>query len=314
MLMHETLLCLKALCTTSLALDQLAEIQPTLFPTLLAMLFDDEKKGPSEFTTRNIITSLLFTYLSSGPSSELCNRARNLLSYLRDPVPPEASQPPGFIASMYRPRPYRMWVREMANVTKEVFWIFIHHSNIIPSSPEYDATDQSYFTKHFPRDRPPVAAAPHVGGVEWDATNYLASHLDLINGIIASLPSCQDRNSLRRELHDCGVEKCFGVSWRTCKEKFYGAVHIGLATWIGAAAEDGWDVRLVQQGPDADESLRFSPRKKKAGADDAPPRLEMPRLELGVGVGGGGGGGRGGGGGGGEGESGDGDGDGGGWL
>lgn len=280
MLMHETLLCLKALCTTSLALNQLAEIQSTLFPILLAMLFDDEKKGPSEFTTRNIITSLLFTYLSSAPPSDLSSRARNLLSHLRDPSPPEASQPPGFIASMCRPRPYRMWVREMANVTKEVFWIFIHHSNIIPSSPECDAADKSYVTKHFPRDRPPVAAAPHVGGVEWDATNYLASHLDLINGIIASLPSCQERNNLRRELSDCGVEKCFGVSWRTCKEKFYGAVHIGLATWVGAASEDGWDVRLVQQGPDAEESLRFSPRKKKAGVDDGPPRLEMPKLKL----------------------------------
>lgn len=300
MLMHETLLCLKALCTTSLALDQLAAIQSTLFPVLLAMLFDDEKKGPSEFTTRKIITSLLFTYLSTAPPSELPNRARTLLSHLRDPSPPEESQLPGFISSMHRPRPYRLWAREMINVTKEVFWIFIHHSNIIPYSPDRDVSEKSYVTRHFPRDRPPVAAAPHVGGVEWDATNYLASHLDLVNGIIASLPSCQERNDLRRQFYDCGVEKCFGVSWRTCKEKFYAAIHIGLATWVGAAAEDGWDVRLVQQGPDVEESLRMSPRKKKPGADDAPPRLEMLKLDLdarggesagmGAGAGGGGGG------------------------
>lgn len=281
MLMHETLLCLKALCTTSLALDQLATIQSTLFPVLLAMLFDGEKKGPSEFTTRNIITSLLFTYLSTAPPSNLPTRARTLLSYLRDPSPPEASQPPGFIASMHRPRPYRMWAKEMVNVTKEVFWIFIHHSNIIPYTPDCDAAEKSYITNHFPRDRPPVAAAPHVGGVEWDATNYLASHLDLINGIIASLPSRQERNDLRREFNDCGVEKCFGVSWRTCKEKFYGAIHIGLATWVGAAAEDGWDVRLVKEGPDIEERVRLSPRKNKAGADDGPPKLDMPNLELG---------------------------------
>ena len=282
MLLHETLLCLKALCTTSLALDQLSAIQPTLFPVLLAMLFDSEKKGPSEFTTRNIITSLLFTYLSSAPPSDLPTRARVLLSYLRDPSPPEASQPPGFIASMHRSRPYRLWAKEMSNVTKEVFWIFIHHSNIIPSPSDGDGADKSYVAKHFPRDRPPVAAAPHVGGVEWDATNYLASHLDLINGIIASLPSRQERNDLRSEFNDCGMEKSLGASWRTCKEKFYGAIHIGLATWIGAAAEDGWDVSLVKQGPQIREMARSSPRKPRGGGkDEGPPRLEMLKLEIG---------------------------------
>lgn len=279
--MHETLLCLKALCTTSLALDQLSVIQPTLFPVLLAMLFDGEKKGPSEFTTRNIITSLLFTYLSTAPPSDLPTRARILLSYLRDPSPPEASQPPGFIASMHRPRPYRLWTKEMVNVTKEVFWIFIHHSNIIPYTLDCNAAEKSYVNNHFPRDRPPVAAAPHVGGVEWDATNYLASHLDLINGIIASLPSREERNNLRAKLNDCGVEKCLGVSWRTCKEKFYGAIHIGLATWIGAAAEDGWNIELVKQGPQTNELASVSPRKKRGREiDEGPPKLEMLDLEI----------------------------------
>lgn len=281
MLLHETLLCLKALCTTSLALDQLSAVQSTLFPVLLAMLFDGEKKGPSEFTTRNIITSLLFTYLCTSPPSDLTARARTLLSYLRDPSPPEASQPPGFIASMHRSRPYRLWSKEMTNVTKEVFWIFIHHSNIIPYTPDADAAGQSYTANHFPRERPPVAAAPYVGGVEWDATNYLTSHLDLINGIIASLPTSQERNDFRRELKDCGMEKCFGVSWRTCKEKFYGAVHIGLATWIGAAAEDGWDIRFVKEGPRNDEVVYLSPKKRRGGGDDGPPKLNMLNLDLG---------------------------------
>lgn len=31
----------------------------TLFPALLAMLFGEDKKGPSEFTTRGIIINLL---------------------------------------------------------------------------------------------------------------------------------------------------------------------------------------------------------------------------------------------------------------
>lgn len=62
-LLHETLLCLKALCTTEVALQRLREIQSSLFPSLLAMLFDEEKKGPSEFTTRGIIMSLICMFL-----------------------------------------------------------------------------------------------------------------------------------------------------------------------------------------------------------------------------------------------------------
>ena len=58
-LLHETLLCLKGLCTTDVALRKLGEIEDSLFPALLKMIFDEEKKGPSEFTTRGIVVNLL---------------------------------------------------------------------------------------------------------------------------------------------------------------------------------------------------------------------------------------------------------------
>ena len=167
----------------------------------------------------------------------------------------------------------------MVNVTKEVFWIFLHHLNVIPyPAPSSTADDSSYMSAHFPRERPPVPAAPYVGGVEWDATNYLAIHLDLLNGIIACLSSRKERNSLRQELKDSGFERCLGASLRTCKEKFYGAVHAGLSTWIGAARADGWDCREVREGPRKEDIpvVRTSPRKKKEEA----PKLEMPKLEL----------------------------------
>ena len=246
------------------------------------MLFDEEKKGPSEFTTRSILISLLFTYLSDSPPSDFNHRAQTLLSYLRDPAPPEAARPPGFIASMHQPRPYRIWCKEMVNVTKEVFWIFLHHMNIIPYPSTSDLQSKNYKDAHFPRERPPVPAAPYVGGVEWDATNYLALHLDLLNGIIASVPSREERNGLRQELKVSGFEKCLGVSLRTCKAKYYGAVHSGLMTWIGAAREDGWEVSFVREGPRQDEVVRASPKKKRGG-DEEPPRLEMPQLDLGGG-------------------------------
>lgn len=317
LLLHEALLCLKGLCTTDLALQELCEVASTLFPALLAMLFDQENKGPSEFTTRGIVTNLLcmwlsmqpaqhfpysliatVTYLSSAHPAELTSRARTILSYLADPRPPEDARPIHFILEMHRPRPYRIWCKEVVNVTKEVFWIFLHHLNVIPMPNQIAAsntattdvntslateskpipeTNKSYTATHFPRPRPPVPAAPYVGGVEWDATNYLSSHLDLLNGLLASLPTLTERNALRTELRASGFEKVMGGSLRTCKEKFYGAVHDGLRTWVGAAAADGWDVRDVRMGGREEASPRKgggSPKKEKA------PQIEAPRMDL----------------------------------
>ncbi|KAK4039247.1 armadillo-type protein [Parachaetomium inaequale] len=332
-LLHENLLCLKALCTTDMALQYLHSIHATLFPALLHMIFDPDKKGPSEFTTRNIITSLLLTYIECATPQERPHRARAVLGFLRDPEPKEEDRPLEFVLEMRRERPYRVWCKEVVNVTKEVFWIFLHNLNIValpsadnnnnnktPSSSDHQppnpettttttitpamSTDNlpytSYQTRHFPRERPPVPAAPYVGGVEWDATNYLASHLDLLNAILSCTgPTAAERNALRAQLRVSGWERCLGGSLRLCKEKFYGAVHDGLRRWVAAAVEDGWDVRDVRYGPPPPEGNKGKNRSrgvspvKGGGAGDgkeAPPRIEMPRLDYFGGGGGAGGG------------------------
>jgi hypothetical protein len=58
-LLHETLLCLKGLCTTERAMAELDQVADDLFPALLGMLFDEEKKGPAEYATRTIIINVL---------------------------------------------------------------------------------------------------------------------------------------------------------------------------------------------------------------------------------------------------------------
>ncbi|KAI7777697.1 hypothetical protein LA080_003118 [Diaporthe eres] len=316
-LLHENLLCLKALCTTALALQYLHSIQDTLFPALIGMVFDPEKKGPSEFTTRNIITSVLFTYIQSGTPQERVIRAKTVLSYLRDPQAKEEERPVDFVLGMRRERPYRVWNKEVVNVTKEVFWIFLHQLNVVAlpaghkssedirttanqtdaaaptrtergTSTATDMDPYAYMIHHFPQERPPVPAAPYVGGVEWDATNYLASHLDIINAILACTPTQAQRNALREQFRISGWERCLGGSLRLCKEKFYPAVHDALRNWVAAAADDGWDVRDVRFGPPA-ESRSSSPKKPAAGApaspkkkllEEPPPRLEMPKLDF----------------------------------
>lgn len=200
------------------------------------------------------------------------------------------------------PRPYKLWCREVSNVTKEVFWIFLHHLNVVPlpkpssshSNTAVDDTERTkalqstYTRRHFPGARPPVPAAPYIGGVEWDATTYMAAHLDLLNGLIASLPTQEARCVLRQELQASGFEKTMGTVLRTCKEKFYSGVHDGLRAWVAAAAEDGWETRPVREGPTEDEvkeqamRARSASPKKNRKKDDEPPKLEAPKLDLGL--------------------------------
>jgi len=282
-LLHELLRCLKGLCTTGTALRQLREISPTLYPALLAMIFDEEHKGPSEFTTRELVIDIIFAHISMAPESELETRASELMKYLKDPVKEKESSTVPFILQMHQPRPYQVWCKELSNVTKEVFWIFIHHLNVIPIPPK-PTQGTSYAKTHFPGQRAIVPAAPYVGGVEWDATNYLATHIDLLNGIMASLPTRAARNEFRQELKVSGFEKLMG-HLRACNPKYYGAVHDSVKVWIGAALEDDWDVKTVRMGSSDKGNVspaKQSPKKKV----EPPPQLQSPpQMDIGLGLG-----------------------------
>ncbi|KAK5174302.1 uncharacterized protein LTR77_001382 [Saxophila tyrrhenica] len=307
-LLHETLLCLKGLCTTERAMEELEKVADKLFPALIGMLFDEDKKGPAEYGTRAIVITVLFNHLAAAMGSasvSLEERAHEILAYLGEPSKPEDVRPVDFVLDMRVPRPYKLWSREVSNVTKEVFWIFLHHLNVIPlprpntSSSTNDSAQESsddadrakvleatYTRRHFPGIRPPVPAAPYIGGVEWDATTYITAHLDLLNGLIASVPTAIARNALRSELRASGFEKVLGSTLRTCKEKFYGGVHDGLRAWVAAAAEDGWETSYVREGPTLEEQARgYSPKKSPKKKVEAAPKLEAPKLDLGFGGG-----------------------------
>jgi hypothetical protein len=279
-LLAEVLRCLKGLCTTDSALKELADLASTLFPALIAMLFDEEHKGPSEFTTRELVFQIIFAHLSTAPEEELHSRALELLKYLKDPAREKESTTVPFILQMHQPRPYQVWCKEITNVTKEVFWIFIHHLNVVPLPQPSDDPPKSYAKTHFPGPRAIVPAAPYVGGVEWDATNYIATHLDLLSGLIASLPTREARNTLRQEFKVSGFEKLMG-QLRACNPKYYGAVHDSVKVWIAAALEDGWDVKTVRMGSSDGKPLspiKSSPKKK---IEDAP-KIEAPKMDLGL--------------------------------
>lgn len=146
--------------------------------------------------------------------------------------------------------------------------------------------EATYTHRHFPGTRPPVPAAPYIGGVEWDATTYVTSHLDLLNGLLASLPTSTARNALRAELRESGFEKVLGSTLRTCKEKFYSGVHDALRAWVAAASEDGWETGFVREGPTLEEQARgYSPKKSPNKKVEKAPRIEdVPKLDLDIGV------------------------------
>lgn len=276
MLLHELFLCIKAVCTASLGLKQLADMEMAIFPRLLDLIFDEEKKGPSEFNTRGVIISLLNSHLAAAPASQRPLRTRRVLGYLTDKIPKKRSL--DFIEIAHTNRPYRRWCKELSNVTKEVFWIFLHGSNIIPLLPA-SSLSLSYCERNFPQERPPVPAAPYVGGVEWEATNYLASHMDLLNACIASLAGRDERNDLRMDLKNSGWERVMGGALRTCKEKLHAHIHDGLKTWVRAAAEDEWYVGDVRFGP------RVEPKATNSSKGNQKKEAPPPKLELGLGLG-----------------------------
>ncbi|CAK7273571.1 hypothetical protein SEPCBS57363_005718 [Sporothrix epigloea] len=294
-LLHENLLCLKALCTTALALQYLHSIHASLLPSLIHMVFDPEKKGPSEFTTRNIVTWVLFTYIQNAPIGERPVRAHTVLSYLRDPERNDNEKPVGFVLDMRKDRPYRAWCKEVVSVTKEVCETSTQPPDAVNTSTpqllKHTEPAFPFMLRHFPKERPPVPAAPYVGGVEWEATNYLASHLDLVNAILACTPTTAERNEVRSLMKMSGWERCMGSSLRLCKEKFYGAVHDGLRVWVAAAYEDGWDVRDVRYGPPPPPTTPISKRRSdlpSKGAlivggsklDEPAPKLEIPKMDF----------------------------------
>jgi hypothetical protein len=275
-----------------LALEKLLELETIIFPRLIELLFDEEKKGPSEFTTRGLIINLLFTHLSTAPQSQKPERTRRILAYLADKLPKEEQRPIEFIEVAHTRRPYKRWCKEVVNVTKEVFWIFLHGSNVIslpsPSESHSQDRDYTYCTIHFPAERPPVPAAPYVGGVEWEATNYLANHLDLLNGCIASLGTKDERNSLRLDLRNSGWEKLMGGSLRTCKDRLHIAPHEGLKTWIAAAMADEWEISDVRFGPRSEryvpdtekEAKRERRRKREQEREQEELKLVLPKLDF----------------------------------
>jgi len=233
--------------------------------------------SPRITLVRQSIDVLIDATLAAAGPAEHESRARSILAHLADPVGIADDKPLEFIVQMRQARPYTLWCKEVNSVSKEVFWIFMHHSNVI-SAADVPQDHRPYYKRHFPQAHAPMPAAPHTGSVECDATRYIAGHLDLMNALIALLPTREERNVLRNELKLSGFERTMGSRLRLCRDKYYGVIHESISSYIAAAAEDGFSTANVSHGPPQQEIAGTSTN----GGQNEAAKFELPALDLGV--------------------------------
>ncbi|KAK9370971.1 armadillo-type protein [Lipomyces kononenkoae] len=241
-LFHELMVCLKTISEYEMGLDHMTTIAPLLFPKLIDFLFSD--KQPTYFADRALILSIIVACIATATQEDRYDRSRSILSYLEDPMEPVDKTAPSFISVSHRRRPYRNWCLECSNVVRDVFWLFIDsssHLKVISIDPD----------EIFVRERFGVSQGdcrPYMSGVERDAVEYLAFHIDLVNLILASIPTKGERNCIRQQMKDSGFESLIGKYLRTVGGPHSAILRINLETLIALAVIDGWNAEYMRTG------------------------------------------------------------------
>ncbi|KAK9473848.1 armadillo-type protein [Dipodascopsis tothii] len=277
-LLHALLLCFKALGTSTIGLNYITAVSPGLFSTLLALLFSD--KQPAMFGTRHLIVHMVYLHLRSAPRDRREDRARLVLAYLEDPTPPADKRLPDFIEVSHTPRPYKKWYSEWSHVVRDVFWVFMQNTNrirVVRQAPDFA----------FECEREPVRTGALAGCVELDALEYLATHVDLMNVLLASLPTALQRNDLRQRFKDSGFERLVTRYLRASGTHYTRNLQLALETLVSLGHHDGWDVDNMAHGLRRMDPA--GPRKGYARAPSAPPgpgprsiRFVLPELDFGL--------------------------------
>jgi len=284
-LVHELLLCMRALCTAENGLVLLMVDEYTILEKLTRWIFSE--KPPAEFSTRGLIIDLVLTQLTSVAVQNRPLYAERLLSYLANPKPAAEKRQHEFIEKARTPRPYKRWCVELEHVARDVFWIFLHGKNQIPVMDTRARLNIPLNIKG-QHSAEPMVPAGFVGGVEWEAMEYAAWNLKLVNELILSFPTAEKRNGLRAEFKASGIEKIMGGKFRKTSTKFYQTLHENLATWVAWAESDGWDSRIVRLGPDAEELRQREMgqtsgrvKQKPFGQQGSRGQPRLPSLDIG---------------------------------
>lgn len=252
--------CVQAICTTQAGRDSLTV--PYL-KMLTDLLFSERK--PADFTMRGQILDQVEIYLADQNGR---GRAQEILGILSDPIQPLQERPLEFLEIAYRSRPYKRWMMELSGPCRDCAWMFLHGSNTteILTEGECDAICR----------RQPVVPEGYVGGVEWQAVEYICTHLSLINLLLSQLNG-PGRQRLREGLRASHFERICGLQLRKASKVYYGYLHEELTIWASRAAQDNWPTDLVCLGREGSKSDQAHTESVAKSADlRGPPKLSSP--------------------------------------
>ncbi|KZP00382.1 hypothetical protein CALVIDRAFT_475841 [Calocera viscosa TUFC12733] len=281
--LHELLRCLKALSTSAIGCFALRSSCPAPFSSLVELMYSDKK--PGEVSTRQLMVELYLILFDLYPTRPPGRREANstpgtptrrgansiyplppphdsvfslLRSLLLTKPPPRAEAqlfaPPleehEFIATLHTPRIYKAYLAELSDVCRDYFWVFCHPGNAIWQLEEVDES-----TVERPR-----APGGMTGGVEFEAMNYLTTHLRFINAtaksaIDQSVPPTSDLSARRfhEDLFASGFERILATI-RKASTTYYPTLHLEISRYmhlaIHARFELPWSLsRLVGSPP-----------------------------------------------------------------
>ncbi|KAK6536207.1 hypothetical protein TWF281_000450 [Arthrobotrys megalospora] len=241
----EVFLCLKAAYTAPMADARFDAIHVELFTIILSMMFDEErKKTPYEYETREAAIGIMFTYLQQAPLDQQVTRARSIIKILENPPPANSQQGPAWVEAIKQPRPFTRWSGEVARLTYETGWVWYHPGNRITLR-EYDP-EAPFSVAHFPTPRAFMAIdGGSVNSIEMNVANYAALHVEIMNAVIAYLPTRAERNNFRMGVAMSGMEKIMGQVLRCAGKGHHyeqlANIHSALTDWVTAARADGWE-------------------------------------------------------------------------
>jgi hypothetical protein len=252
-LLHELLRCFIALASTKCGRQTLMSASPTPFVDLSDLLYSEKK--PGDLSTRKLLLDTLILLpelpsarqnsqisanrISSGlltGASGLQSNFDLLLTLLHNKRDPIQEAVVDFITASHTPRPFKMWVTEMLNISRDYFWIFCHASNRF-----WDLTGVNVDEAQGPK-----VPGGMTGGVEFEAMSYLTCHFRLVNKVAEQLPSSADSQTSKAYLFhvllfNSGFERALAVS-RKASQTYYQALHLEMARYFMLARKAGFRV------------------------------------------------------------------------
>ncbi|KAN0065619.1 hypothetical protein ACQY0O_000745 [Thecaphora frezii] len=245
MLLHELLRCFVALSTTEVGRGALQQRAPTPFKELVDLLFSEKK--PGELPTRKLMVDLIALVMDLQLPATVHSASSSLnflLQLMQNPADPAKEQVVDFIKQTHTPRPFKVYLTELASICRDYFWIFCHAQNRFWRFEDLDVETIKC----------PKVPGGMTGGVEFEAMGYLTTHFRLINSVAEALAQPVGHGSVVAQpdmtaydfhghLFASGLERIL-AHLRRSSQHYYSPMHLELARYISLATTARFELPL----------------------------------------------------------------------